>query len=64
MNSIDGNNNNLTLVYTEKKGKKEDLMTNEIDRLRKFRKRMRKTSSISPHPNARKAQLALTTLVP
>ena len=37
MNNIDGNNNNLTLVYTEKKGrekKKKDLMTNEIDRLR------------------------------
>ena len=37
MNNIDGNNSNLTLVYTEKKGrekKKKDLMTNEIDRLR------------------------------
>ena len=34
MNNIDGINNNLTVVYTEKKGKKKDLMTNEIDRLR------------------------------
>ena len=32
MNNIDGNNNNLTLVYTKKRGeKKKDLATNEID---------------------------------
>ena len=32
MNNIDGNNNNLTLVYTEKKGKKEERFNDKRNR--------------------------------
>ena len=32
MNNIDGNNNNLTLVYTEKKGKGEERFNDKRNR--------------------------------